>query len=214
MTSLAINQLSDKAELFYRRLMSVADDYGRFFSHPSILRAHCYPLKIESVSESDIKKFIAECVEAKDEDGTPLVSIYGAGKYILVHKFGQQTRSKSKFPEPSENDLLIKCLSVDTQVITGLTSAPTTNTTSTTSPTPSTEKSKAPLVEVREFLVSAGLTERDGDWFFHKCEGNGWTNGGHKIKDWKGTVRAWKVQGFFPSQKASKAQSQPIGGRF
>ena len=53
-TSEAINSLSEGAENFYRRLMSIADDYGRYYSHPSILRANCFPLKLESVSEASV----------------------------------------------------------------------------------------------------------------------------------------------------------------
>ena len=30
-----VNVLSSEAELFYRRLMSVVDDYGRFSAHPT-----------------------------------------------------------------------------------------------------------------------------------------------------------------------------------
>lgn len=109
-TSEAINRLSDEAELFYRRLMSIADDYGRYYSHPSILRANCYPLKLETVSESDVKQWLSECVS------NGVISFYGEGqKYIQIHKFGQQTRSKSKFPEP-DKQTLIKCKSNDNQM--------------------------------------------------------------------------------------------------
>jgi hypothetical protein len=102
LTSEKVNMLSLNAEVFYRRLMSVADDYGRYFAHPSILRANCFPLKLDDVSESDVKKMLAECLELG------LVVVYKDGKYLQITGFGQQTRSKSKFPEP-EKQLLIKC---------------------------------------------------------------------------------------------------------
>jgi hypothetical protein len=98
-----INNISERAELFYRRLMTVADDYGRFFAHPATLRGACYPLRLNSVTEKDVKKFLDECISVG------LIKIYGGGKYLTVPKFGQQTRSKSKFPEPIDNDMLIKC---------------------------------------------------------------------------------------------------------
>jgi hypothetical protein len=54
---------------------------------------------------------------------------------------------------------------------------------------------------VREFARGEGIGERDADWFFYHCEGNGWTNGGKPIRDWKATVRTWWRCGYFPSQK-------------
>ena len=57
------------------------------------------------------------------------------------------------------------------------------------------------LEEVRLFCAKSGLPESDADWFFHKCEGNGWTNGGKPIKRWGSTITAWKAAGYMPSQK-------------
>jgi hypothetical protein len=56
--------------------------------------------------------------------------------------------------------------------------------------------------ECDDFLKSTGLYPRDSEWFWHKMEGNGWTNGGKKVKDWKATVRSWKAAGYFPSIKS------------
>jgi hypothetical protein len=97
-----VNLLSERAELFYRKLMNVADDYGRFYANPISILGACYPLR-NSVKESDVVGFISECVSAK------LLVIYGNGRYIQVLNFRQQTRSKSKFPEPLDSELLIKC---------------------------------------------------------------------------------------------------------
>lgn len=53
------------------------------------------------------------------------------------------------------------------------------------------------------FFASQELPVSDADWFFHKCEGNGWRNGGKPILDWRATVRSWKAGGYLPSQKNS-----------
>lgn len=93
----AVAELSWPEEVFYRRLMSVVDDYGRYHALPKLLRAACYPLQIDKVSDSDIGKWIAGCVNAG------LVRVYPAkdGKsYVEIVKFGQRVQSKSKFPEP------------------------------------------------------------------------------------------------------------------
>ncbi len=98
LTSERVNSLSPHAELFYRRLMSVVDDYGRFSANLTLLRASCYPLKLDSVKEDSIKKHLAEA------EGAGLIVLYTvAGKaYLEMQDFGQRVQSKSKFPEPPE----------------------------------------------------------------------------------------------------------------
>lgn len=93
----AVNQLTWAAEVFYRRLMSVADDYGRFDARLAILRSQLYPIKINQVSEADLAKWMDECSTAG------LVSFYEVdGKpYLEILKFQQRLRAmKSKYPPP------------------------------------------------------------------------------------------------------------------
>lgn len=97
LTSESVSLLSWGGEVFYRRLISVVDDHGRFHALPKLIRSACYPLHIDKVSDPDIETWLAECVTAS------LVTVYQAadGKhYLRIEKFGQQVRSKSKFPEP------------------------------------------------------------------------------------------------------------------
>ncbi len=97
LTSDAVNKLSWPAEVFYRRLFSVVDDYGRYDGRPTLLRAHLYPLKIDRVSDADVGKWLTECVTAG------LVSVYQVSgqQYLEVFKFGQRVRAdKSKWPSP------------------------------------------------------------------------------------------------------------------
>lgn len=101
MSSESVSALSWAEEVFYRRLMSVADDHGRFHAAPKLIRAACYPLLIDKVSDADIGKWLTACVTAA------LVSVYPASdgkRYLQIIKFGQQVRAKSKFPEPSDSD--------------------------------------------------------------------------------------------------------------
>lgn len=102
LSSEAVCSLSWAAEVFYRRLMSVVDDYGRFSASTKLIRAACYPLQIDKVSDSDIEKWLSVCETAA------LVRVYPAmdGKrYLEITKFGQQVRTKSKYPEPMEEQL-------------------------------------------------------------------------------------------------------------
>jgi len=101
LSSEAVCSLSWAEEIFYRRLMSVADDFGRFHALPKLLRSACYPLQIDKVSDSDIGKWTTACVAAG------LVRVYPASdgkRYIEILKFGQQQRAKSKFPPPTDGD--------------------------------------------------------------------------------------------------------------
>jgi len=98
LTSEAVNSLSWAEETFYRRLMSVVDDFGRYYASPKLLRAACYPLHIDKVSDADVGKWLTSCVTAA------LVSVYPASdgkRYLEVLNFKQQVRAKdSKFPHP------------------------------------------------------------------------------------------------------------------
>lgn len=95
-----INKLSWAGEIFYRRLMSKVDDFGRFDARVSILRAALYPLKLNNVSEADVQKWMDECSEAG------AVSCYQVDNkpYIEIIDFNQSVRQKrSKFPPNAIN---------------------------------------------------------------------------------------------------------------
>ncbi len=97
LTSPRIAKLTWASEAFYRRLHSVVDDFGRFHAHPMLLRAACYPLQLDKVSDSDIGKWLGETQKAA------LVRVYEVAeqRYLELLDFRQQVRAtKSKFPNP------------------------------------------------------------------------------------------------------------------
>lgn len=59
------------------------------------------------------------------------------------------------------------------------------------------------LEEVKLGCAKTGVPESDAIWFWNKCEGNGWTNGGKPIKSWAHTIASWKAAGYLPSQKGA-----------
>lgn len=65
------------------------------------------------------------------------------------------------------------------------------------------------LERVREFARGKGIKESDADWFFWKGKGNGWTNRGEPILDWKATLFSWFRAGFCPSQKQQQRKPDP-----
>lgn len=90
-----VDKLTWPAEVFYRRLMSIVDDFGRGDGRISIIRSKCYPLKLEKVSIADVTKWMNECSEAG------LLSAYEVqGKpYIELLDFRQSLRKmKSSYP--------------------------------------------------------------------------------------------------------------------
>ncbi len=92
----AVNKLKPPEEVFYRRLMSVVDDFGRFDGRPQVLRGRLYPLRIDDVREADISRWIAACEKAG------LIALYSHdGKpYILFGKLGSPRAKESKYPPP------------------------------------------------------------------------------------------------------------------
>lgn len=99
LTSVPVSTLGWAEEVLYRRLMSVADDYGRCDALPQLVRSRCYPLQTDQVRVADITRWLAACEKAG------LIALYEAnGKpYLQIEKFGQQQRSASKFPPPPTN---------------------------------------------------------------------------------------------------------------
>jgi hypothetical protein len=108
LTSERIEQLNWAEEVFYRRLMSVVDDFGRYYARPSLILAACYPLLLKKVSDSDIEKWLSACENAA------LVRVYPASdgkRYLQLLDFKQQVRAAaSKYLGP-----LIECASDATQ---------------------------------------------------------------------------------------------------
>ena len=100
LTSERVASLDWAAEVFYRRLHSVVDDYGRHEAGHQLLRAKCYPLQTDSVRVADIARWMAACQKSG------LILVYGANgkQYLEVCDFGQQTRTASKCPPPPSGD--------------------------------------------------------------------------------------------------------------
>lgn len=95
-----VDQLSAAAEVFYRRLLSVVDDFGRFDGRMSMILAACYPLRITGkgrVTETALAALLDECRAA----GLVVLYSVASKSFIEVCDFRQQVRAKSsKYPDP------------------------------------------------------------------------------------------------------------------
>jgi len=88
------------AEVFYRRLMSIADDYGRYEAGHQLLRARCYPLQTDDVKPVDIARWLVACQSA----GLLVMYVVDGKRYLEIVRFQQQQRSASKCPAPPAVD--------------------------------------------------------------------------------------------------------------
>lgn len=72
------------------------------------------------------------------------------------------------------------------------------------------EKARAPNSNlVSTYCEQLGLPCSDGVYLWEKWEANDWMNHREKIKDWRGTIRAWKAANYLPSQKKNSGQVKP-----
>lgn len=96
LTSGRVASLSWEEEVFYRRLMSVADDYGLYDARPPILRSALYALQLDKMSECNIQRCLSAC------EAAGLILLYShAGKpYLMILGFGQQGKTSPKWPLP------------------------------------------------------------------------------------------------------------------
>ena len=101
--SKGLSEVSFFAEDLYKRLITYADDYGRFNADCQIMRARLYPREIEIVSESDIEDALIEL------SGVGKVAFYTSYArkeiYGCLPKWSEHQRirdSKNKCPDPDD----------------------------------------------------------------------------------------------------------------
>lgn len=89
-------------EVFYRRLMSIVDDYGRYEASHQLLRSRCYPLQTDAVRVTDISRWMAACQTA----GLILCYAVQGKQYLEISNFQQQQRTASKYPAPLSPEII------------------------------------------------------------------------------------------------------------
>ncbi len=98
LTSVAVNSLSPQAEVFYRRLMSVVDDFGRFDGMTQVIFGRLYALQSDRIQVRDLDRWIAECEKVN------LIRTYSVNgkKYLTLKNLGEPRAKKSKYPPPPD----------------------------------------------------------------------------------------------------------------
>ena len=101
-TSEDIARLSRDAEILFYRLIVNADDYGRYFGNPSIVKGNCFPLRSDAIASEQVNAWLDEL-----HDAGLLIRYEAEGRqYIQFCKWDkhQTIRArKSKFPSPASN---------------------------------------------------------------------------------------------------------------
>jgi hypothetical protein len=103
-TSDDINSLTEKEEIFFYRLIVNCDDYGIMDARLPILKAKCFPLRIDKIKDEDINKWLRSLskqglVFLYEAEGKPYLKMTGWEKH-------QQVRAKrSKHPQPDMENM-------------------------------------------------------------------------------------------------------------
>ena len=104
--SRALCEASIFAEDLYKRLITYADDYGRFNADCQIILARLYPRELEIVSLSDIEDALIELI------GAGKVSLYTShvrhdiyGAFPNWNEHQRVRESKAKCPDPDDTDV-------------------------------------------------------------------------------------------------------------
>lgn len=109
--SMSLSECSMFAQDLYKRLITYADDYGRFNSDTEIMRARLYAREYTSVSEQDIIDALVELA------GVSKIQFYTAQIFNQGGKSGiygvfpnwdshqRQRETKAKTPEPYDTDI-------------------------------------------------------------------------------------------------------------
>lgn len=94
-----VNALSWQAEVFWRRLVTRVDDFGRFTALVPLLRASIFPLQLDKVKDADVAKLLAEC----DKVGVLATYQVDGKPYLALAKWENGRAMKSRYPCPPED---------------------------------------------------------------------------------------------------------------
>lgn len=197
--SRAVNSLSWQAEVFWRRLLNLVDDFGRYTAEPDLLLADVFPRQLAKVREADIPRLLAEC-----EKAGLLFRFAAGGKDFLVMNQWEPGRAKvSKYPPPPEE----VCQQMQTYVYVCEQIPPTPIPT----PIPVPEEDsrerepraakanglaeRPSLAEVQTCAGMIGLAAWKAEDWWNEMEGGGWLDFNHRpIADWRAVLRRVKTK--------------------
>lgn len=106
-TSENLNELTLEEEVFFYRLITQCDDFGRMDARPQILRAKCFPLRTDTVKLADVENWLNSLVKQE------LIILYTVDdkRYLQMvtwDKHQQKRAKRSKYPAPDDGNIVLQ----------------------------------------------------------------------------------------------------------
>lgn len=208
LTSDKFNELKKwEQEAFFFRLMLIVDDYGRYDGRPVVLRSAMYPMKLETMRETNIER----CLDALEAAGLVRLYLVKGKRYLEIVNFGQRIQSKPKWPGPTEVDGELPLSTVDhggqphstaTVGVGGECEDEIGMDSSGDLPLRSCPIDEAEAVaflqsETRTGNIKLSLDEAEtaARIFYAEASGRGWIDSkGFPLADWKSALKAWGLR--------------------
>ena len=107
-----INSLKPDEQIFFIRLMLIADDFGCCDGRPEMIKSHAYP--VSDIRLSSVRQWLSSCQKA----GLILAYEADGKKFLFIPNFDQRLRQKKRrYPEPKGLDKMTgMCLTGDGHV--------------------------------------------------------------------------------------------------
>jgi len=196
-TSENLNNLTCEEEVFFYRLLVNCDDYGRTDGRTQVIRARCYPLRLDKVKDKDIEKWLKSLIKEN------LIFMYQSNGQVYIQmktwdKHQQIRAKRSKYPDPNtEETYLISDDINGNQKMAHVTVIQSNPIQSESNPNPIDNRGNTPkftppsLEEVQSYCKERNNKVDAGKWYdFYSAKG--WMIGKNKMKDWKAAVRTWE----------------------
>lgn len=101
-TSPTLDALSDGAERLFWRLVTIADDYGRFEADPRIILGKCFPMKIGTLKPEKVADWFQEMVKV-DLARQYRVNDRLYGYFPTWEKYQRIRAKESRYPPPPDD---------------------------------------------------------------------------------------------------------------
>jgi hypothetical protein len=115
-TSDTVDALSAEEERLFTRLITKCDDFGCFDARPAILRAECFPLKVDQISLESIAAWATQLaavglIRLYAVDGRPYLQMVTWRK----HQQARAVKPKYPLPDPSNKEECAQLPAIDSK---------------------------------------------------------------------------------------------------
>lgn len=102
-SSETLARISAQAERLFWRLLTAADDFGRFDARASVVRAECFQVMLDKIRTPDVQRWLEELATAG------LIHVYSVGgrpygEFVTWAQHQRQRATNSKWPSRASSD--------------------------------------------------------------------------------------------------------------